>query len=139
MNELIENIFDLMLNASVDQIDKLTKSSIVFKNGMSLSIRQKRTDEETEVLKPMTLQNLSCDSGFWAYYWYFKYDVNSKLIFIINTPFRDYTLPEITDRHTYAETLNRLDKLISDYECQYLTEGRKFFINNKRDYKDDLD
>lgn len=112
---------------SWDKISNIDNGEIVFENGISLRAFKKNSKETTKENKVLALDECTF-SQKWTYW---TRDIvipdSDKLIFYINTPYRQYIVPEITDRHDYAEVLNTIDNSLRKFEEKKLSEYLDYF------------
>lgn len=114
-----------------DLIVSIDHGSINFKNGLALFAFKKRSDEEVKPNKPLRL-NEDTFSYYIQYGWEIVSPDTDKLIFSIRTPHgRTYIVPEITDRHDYAEALNTIDKTLEFFEKIKINEYIEELDNDK--------
>lgn len=127
LNEFITKLFWKMIK-SPDKILTVENGEIKFDNELSIRAFKKRSDEEAKSNKPLTLdENTFTSYGcFWSYFDVVIPDTD-KLIFYINTPYKQYVVPEFTNRHEYAEVLNTIDDSLKQFEIIKLNEYDDYF------------
>lgn len=131
LDKTITNLFWKMIK-SPDKIKTIENGWIKFNNGLSISAFKKKSGEEIKENKSLTLDNVTFSelNLFWA-----NFDVvipdTDKLIFYINTPYKQYVVPEFTDRHEYAEVLNTIDDSLKQFEIIKLDEYDDYFTPSK--------
>lgn len=132
LNEFIVKLFWKMIK-SPDKIKTIENGQIKFDNGLSILAFKKRSDKEIKKNEPLTLDDTTFSklNFFWA-----NFDViipdTDKLIFYISTPYKQYTVPEFTDRHEYAEVLNTIDDSLKQFEITKLNEYDDYFTPSKK-------
>ena len=129
MTHLDQAILDLFFNMikSWDKITRICYGVIEFDNGLSIiaETRSGGLKENTTLKFNEILFNLNENS-----YYQLRHVENpntDKFTFYINTPYRQYAVPEIVDRHTYAEVLDTLDNSLLKFEEKKLKEYSEYF------------
>lgn len=113
----IELLFERMIK-SWDKISNIDDGTIEFNNGLSIYARKKSSKEkEGRENIPLKLDESTFSCSFYETFgWEVVIPDTDKLLFYINTPYRQYAVPEHTSRHKYAEVLNILDDSIAKFE-----------------------
>lgn len=128
LNEKIEHLFYRMIK-SWDRITSIEGGYIHFDNGLRLTAFNKHSKDEVEENKIISLDESIFSSRFSISPWTWNTVIpdTNKLIFYIVTPFRQYTVPEITDRTVYAEALNILEDSLRKFEKKMLSKYLDYF------------
>lgn len=126
LNERIKNLFLNMINCP-EKIVSVQHNKIEFNNGIAIKYWNKARNEKDVNNEPLELksQNFSIDC-IWNV---INIDITDHLIFTIDTPYRQYYVPDFTDRLEYANVLNTIDKDIALFEERKLTEYELHFVN----------
>ena len=132
LNNEVKFLFYRMIR-SWDKITTIEGGYIHFDNGLLLTAFKKDSKEEVKENKIISLDEGIFSNLFSISSW--AWDVvtpdTDKLIFYIVTPFRQYTVPEITDRYEYAETLNILEDSLRKFERKMLSQYLEHFDENQ--------
>ena len=126
LNEKIKLLFYRMIK-SWDRITTIEGGYIHFDNGLLLTAFKKRSKDEVKENKVISLDKGIFSSPFALSSWDVVTPDTDKLIFYIVTPFRQYTVPEITNRSDYAETLDILEDSLRKFEKKMLSKYLNYF------------
>lgn len=126
LNEKIKLLFYRMIK-SWDRITSVEGGYIHFDNGLLLTAFKKRSEDKVEENKIISLDEGIFSSPFSLSSWDVVTPDTDKLIFYIVTPFRQYTVPEITNRSEYAETLDILEDSLRKFEKKMLSKYLDYF------------
>lgn len=126
LNEKIKLLFYRMIK-SWDRITTIEGGYIHFDNGLLLTAFRKSSKEEIKENKIISLDEGIFSSPFALSSWDVVTPDTDKLIFYIVTPFRQYTVPEITNRSEYAETLDILEDSLRKFEKKMLSKYLDYF------------
>lgn len=126
LNERVRNLFLSMINHP-EKIVKVKNNEIIFDNNLSIKYWNQSKDAEDIDNETLKLQSLR----FGLEYWNFAIDIIDHLVFSIVTPYRQYYVPDFTDRLEYARVLNILDNILENYENRKLSEYESYFSNPK--------
>lgn len=113
---------------SWDKIKNIENGSIEFDNGLSIYACKKSSkhDNENRENTPLQLDKNTFSCTFFEP-WETIIPDTDKMLFYINTPYRQYAVPEHTDRHVYAEVLDILDESIGKFEEKKMKEYMDYF------------
>lgn len=126
LNEKIERLFYRMIK-SWDRITTIEGGYIHFDNGLRLTAFNKHSKDKVEENKIISLDESIFSGRFHFPSWDVVMPDTNKLIFYITTPFRLYTVPEITDWIAYAEALNILEDSLRKFEKKMLSKYLDYF------------
>lgn len=126
LNEKIKLLFYRMIK-SWDRITSVEGGYIHFNNGLLLTAFRKNANKEIKENKIISLDEGVFSSPFVLSSWDVVIPDTDKLIFYIVTPFRQYTVPEITNRSDYAETLDTLEDSLRKFEKKMLSKYLDYF------------
>ena len=126
LNEKIKLLFYRMIK-SWDRITTIEGGYIHFDNGLLLTAFGKHSKEEIEENEVISLDEGVFSSPFALSSWDVVTPDTDKLIFYIVTPFRQYTVPEITNRSEYAKTLDILEDSLRKFEKKMLSKYLDYF------------
>ena len=126
LNEKVELLFYRMIK-SWDRITTIEGGHIHFDNGLCLTAFKKDSKEEIKENKIISLDENTFSSPFLISSWDVVTPDTDKLIFYIVTPFRQYTVPEITNRSDYAKTLDILEDSLRKFEKKMLSKYLDYF------------
>lgn len=126
LNEKIKLLFYRMIK-SWDRITSIEGGYVHFDNGLLLTAFKKRSEEEVEENKIISLGENIFSNPFEFSPWSVVTPDTDKLVFYIVTPFRQYTVPEITNRSEYAETLDILEDSLRKFERKMLSKYLDYF------------
>lgn len=126
LNEKIKLLFYRMIK-SWDRITSIEGGYVHFDNGLLLTAFKKRSEEEVEENKIISLDENIFSNPFEFSPWSVVTPDTDKLVFYIVTPFRQYTVPEITNRSEYAETLDILEDSLRKFERKMLSKYLDYF------------
>lgn len=131
MNELDKFIVELFwkMIKSPDKIVNIENGEIKFDN--ELGIRAfKKSNEEIKKNEPLKL-----DAATFSFFRFSMFNVaipdTDKLIFCINTPYKQYVVPEFTNRCEYAKVLDTIDASLEEFERRKLSEYNEHFTPEK--------
>lgn len=127
-------LFERMIK-SWDKISNIKNGEIEFNNGLSIYARKKSSkDKEDRENIPLKLDQSTFSCPFFAA---FGFEVitpdTDKLLFYINTPYRQYRVPE-HDRHDYVDVLDILDESIKKFEEKKINEYMEHFKSEKCEF-----
>lgn len=130
LNEEVKSLFYRMIR-SWDKITNISGGYIYFDNGIRLSAFKKVPNEEITRIRSISLD----DGIFTPSPARFSYDTvipsTDRLIFYIDTPYKQYIVPEIIDRFEYAETLNILEDSLRKFERKMLSQYLEHLDENE--------
>lgn len=126
LNEKIKLLFYRMIK-SWDRITSIEGGYVHFDNGLLLTAFKKRSEDKVKENKIISLDEGIFSSPFSLSSWDVVTPDTDKLIFYIVTPFRQYTVPEITNRSEYAETLDILEDSLRKFEKKMLSKYLDYF------------
>lgn len=126
LNEKIKLLFYRMIR-SWDRITTIKGGYIHFDNGLLLTAFRKDSKEKIKENEIVSLDEGVFSSPFAISSWDVVSPDTDKLIFYIVTPFRQYTVPEITNRSEYAETLDILEDSLRKFEKKMLSKYLDYF------------
>lgn len=126
LNEKIKLLFYRMIK-SWDRITSIEGGYVHFDNGLLLTTFKKRSEDEVKENKIISLDEGTFSNPFRFSSWDVVTPDTDKLIFYIVTPFRQYTVPEITNRSEYAETLDILEDSLRKFEKKMLSKYLDYF------------
>lgn len=126
LNEKIKLLFYRMIK-SWDRITTIEGGYIHFDNGLLLTTFRKSSKEEIKENEIISLDEGIFSSPFALSSWDVVTPDTDKLIFYIVTPFRQYAVPEITNRSEYAETLDILEDSLRKFEKKMLSKYLDYF------------
>lgn len=121
-------LFERMIK-SWDKISNIKDGTIEFNNGLSIYARKKNSkDKEDRENIPLKLDQSTFSHLFFAEYVGFEVITpdTDKLLFYINTPYRQYRVPE-HNRHDYIDVLDILDESIKKFEEKKMKEYMNYF------------
>lgn len=125
LDKVIVELFWKMIK-SPDKIVNIENGEIKFDNKLSIRAFKKTLNMEIEKNEPLKL-----DAITFSFYRFSMFDVvipdTDKLIFCINTPYKQYVVPEFTKRHEYAEVLDTIDNSLKEFEKRKLDEYNEHF------------
>lgn len=132
LDEEIKILFGRMIK-SWDKISNIDDGTIEFDNGLSIYARKKSSKEkESRENIPLKLDESTFSRSFYETFgWEVITPDTDKLLFYINTPYRQYAVPEHTDRHEYADVLNTLDYSIVKFEEEKMKEYMDYFKSKR--------
>ena len=130
LNEKIELLFFRMIE-SWDKITSIDGGYIHFDNGLLLTAFRKHSKEEIRENKVISLDEGVFSSPFAFSSWDIVSPDTDKLIFYIVTPYKQYTVPEITNRSDYAKTLDILEDSLRKFERKMLSQYLEHFDENQ--------
>lgn len=129
MTELDKKVSDLFMNMikSWDKIKNIENGHIEFDNGLKIYACKKSTkhDKDSRENEPLRLDKNTFPRPFFGA-WDTILPDTDKMLFYINTPYRQYKVPE-HDRHTYVEILDILDESISKFENKKINEYLEYY------------
>ena len=135
MSELDKFIVELFwkMIKSPDKIVNIENGEIKFDN--ELGIRAfKKSNEEIKKNEPLKL-----DTATFTPFGFSIFSIaipnTDKLIFYINTPYKQYVVPEFTNRHEYAEVLDTIDNSLEEFERRKLGEYNAHFASAGSTYE----
>lgn len=128
LNDNIICLFHRMIK-SWDKIVDVQDGYIKFDNGLSITAIKKDSKRKTIENGILSLDSTTFSKSFAPIWWDVVIPDTDKLIFHIVTPYKTYTVPEITDRHEYAEVLNILDDSLKKFEEMKISVYLKHFEN----------
>lgn len=123
LDEKVSILFERMIK-SWDKISNIKNGTIEFDNGLNIYACKKSSnhDKESRENIPLKLDKTTFSNSFLAYFnWEVVTPDMDKLLFYINTPYRQYKVPE-HDRHAYIEVLDILDESIKKFEEKKMKE-----------------
>lgn len=129
MNKLDKQIAELFkkMIQSPEKITSVKDGEIKFNNGLSISAFKKSSTEEVEENLPLKLdKNTFTLKTFDIFNWHVVIPDTDKLIFYINTPYKQYVVPEFS-RKEYAETLDTIDESLEKFEETQLFNYNAYF------------
>lgn len=126
LNEKIKLLFYRMIK-SWDRITSIEGGYVHFDNGLLLTAFEKHSKDEVKENKIISLDEGIFSSPFALSSWDVVTPDTDKLIFYIVTPFRQYTVPEITNRSEYAKTLDILEDSLRKFEKKMLSKYLDYF------------
>lgn len=126
LNEKIKLLFYRMIK-SWDRITSIEGGYVHFDNGLLLTAFKKCSEDKVKENKIISLDEGIFSSPFSLSSWDVVTPDTDKLIFYIVTPFRQYTVPEITNRSEYAETLDILEDSLRKFEKKMLSKYLDYF------------
>lgn len=126
LNEEIKSLFYWMIR-SWDRITKIEGGYIYFDNGLSLTAFEKDSNEKIEENSSISIDDWIHSFHLIPTTWRINFPDTNKLIFRIQTPYRQYVVPEITNRMEYAETLDILENGLRKFEKKMLSQYLKHF------------
>lgn len=126
LNEKIKLLFYRMIK-SWDRITSIEGGYVHFDNGLLLTAFKKRSEDKVKENKIISLDEGIFSSPFSLSSWDVVTPDTDKLIFYIVTPFRQYTVHEITNRSEYAETLDILEDSLRKFEKKMLSKYLDYF------------
>lgn len=132
LDKEIECLFERMIK-SWDKISNIKNGTIEFDNGLNIYACKKSSkhDKESRENIPLKLDKTTFSSSFLSCFnWEVVTPDMDKLLFYINTPYRQYKVPE-HDRHTYVEVLDTLDESIKKFEEKKMKEYINYFEINE--------
>ena len=129
LNEKIKLLFYRMIK-SWDRITTVEGGYIHFDNGVLLTAFRKNSKKEIKENEIISLDEGIFSSPFVLSSWDVVTPDTDKLVFYIVTPFRQYTVPEITDRSEYAKTLDILEGSLRKFERKMLSQYLEHFDEN---------
>ena len=130
LNNEVESLFYRMIR-SWDKITTIEGGYIHFDNGLLLTAFRKHSKEETKENKVISLDEGIFSSPFALSSWDVVTPDTDKLIFYIVTPYKQYIVPEITDRSEYTETLDILEDSLRKFERKMLSQYLEHFDENQ--------
>ena len=130
LNEKIKLLFYRMIK-SWDRITSIEGGYVHFDNGLLLTAFKKRSEDEVKENEIISLDEDIFSSPFAFSSWDVVTPDTDKLIFYIVTPFRQYTVPEITNRSDYAKTLDILEDSLRKFERKMLSQYLEHFDENQ--------
>lgn len=134
MTELDKKVSDLFMDMikSWDKIKNIENGYIEFDNGLKIYAYKKDSrDTESRENLPLKLDSNTFTSNFFGMVgWRITNPDTDKLLFCIDTPYRQYKVPE-HNRHTYVEVLDILDESISKFENKKINEYLKYYKTNE--------
>lgn len=125
-------LFERMIK-SWDKISNIKNGTIEFDNGLSIYACKKSSkhDKESRENIPLKLDKTTFSNSFLSCFnWEVVTPDMDKLLFYINTPYRQYKVPE-HDRHAYVEVLDILDESIKKFEEKKMKEYMTYFERNE--------
>lgn len=125
-------LFERMIK-SWDKISNIKNGTIEFDNGLSIYAYKKSSkhDKESRENIPLKLDKTIFSNSFLSCFnWEVVTPDMDKLLFYINTPYRQYKVPE-HDRHAYVEVLDILDESIKKFEEKKMKEYITHFEVNE--------
>ena len=123
LDEEVSILFERMIK-SWDKISNIKNGTIEFDNGLNIYACKKSSkhDKESRENIPLKLDKTTFSNSFLSCFnWEVVTPDMDKLLFYINTPSRQYKVPE-HDRHTYVEVLDILDESIKKFEEKKMKE-----------------
>lgn len=121
-------LFERMIK-SWDKISNIKDGIIEFNNGLSIYARKKKSSKDKEDRENIPLK-LDQSTFSYSFFEVVGFEVinpdTDKLLFYINTPYRQYRVPE-HDRHDYIDVLDILDESIKKFEEKKLNEYKDYF------------
>lgn len=123
LDEEVSILFERMIK-SWDKISNIKNGTIEFDNGLNIYACKKSSkhDKESRENIPLKLDKTTFSSSFLSCFnWEVVTPDMDKLLFYINTPYRQYKVPE-HDRHAYVEVLDILDESIKKFEEKKMKE-----------------
>ena len=132
LDKEVECLFERMIK-SWDKIENIKNGTIEFDNGLNIYACKKSSkhDKESRENIPLKLDKTTFSNSFFSYFnWEVVTPDMDKLLFYINTPYRQYKVPE-HDRHAYVEVLDTLDESIKKFEEKKIKEYIAYFKDNE--------
>lgn len=132
LDKEVEILFEKMIK-SWDKISNIKNGTIEFDNGLNIHACKKSSkhDKESRENIPLKLDKDTFSNSFLSCFnWEVVTPDMDKLLFYINTPYRQYKVPE-HDRHTYVEVLDILDESIKKFEEKKMKEYMDYFKTNE--------
>lgn len=126
LNEKIKLLFYRMIK-SWDRITSIEGGYIHFDNGLLITAFKKRSEDEVKENEIISLDEGIFSNPFVFSSWGVVTPDTDKLKFYIVTPFRQYTVPEITNRSEYAEILDILEDSLRKFERKMLSKYLDYF------------
>lgn len=130
MTELDKKVSDLFMSMikSWDKIKNIENGSIEFDNGLKIYARKKDSrDIEPRENLPLKLDGNTFTFNFLGIMgWRIANPDTDKLLFYIDTPYRQYKVPE-HDRHEYVKVLDILDNGIKKFEEKKINEYLNYY------------
>lgn len=119
-------LFERMIR-SWDKIKNIENGHIEFDNGLQIYACKKSTkhDNESRENKPLQLDKDTFSCTFFEPREVVTPDTD-KMLFYINTPYRQYKVPEY-HKHDYVEVLDILDESIKKFEEKKMKEYMNYF------------
>lgn len=130
LDKEVEILFERMIK-SWDKILNIKNGTIEFDNGLKIYACKKSSKRDNESRENIPLQ-LDRDTFSCPFFgaWDTIFPDTDKMLFYINTPYRQYKVPE-HDRHTYVEVLDTLDDSIRKFEEKKMKEYMNYFESNE--------
>lgn len=130
MTELDKKVSDLFMNMikSWDKIKNIENGSIEFDNGLKIyACKKDSRDTEPRENLPLKLDGNTFTFNFLGIMgWRIANPDTDKLLFYINTPYRQYKVPE-HNRHEYVKVLDILDNGIKKFEEKKINEYLNYY------------
>lgn len=119
-------LFERMIK-SWDKFKNIEDGYIEFDNGLRIYACKKSTkhDNESRENKPLQLDDTTFSNRSFEY-WDVIFPDSDKILFYINTPYRQYKVPE-HNRHDYVDVLDILDESIKKFEEKKINEYMEHF------------
>lgn len=130
LDEKVSILFERMIQ-SWDKIKNIEDGHIEFDNGLQIYACKKSTkhDKESRENEPLRLDKNTFSHRFFGA-WDLIIPDTDKMLFYINTPYRQYKVPE-HDRHEYVRILDILDDSIHKFEEKKMEEYITHFEVNE--------
>lgn len=130
LDEKVAILFERMIK-SWDKIKNIDNGNIEFDNGLKIYACKKSTkhDKESRENEPLRLDKNTFSHPFFGA-WDTIFPDTDKMLFYINTPYRQYKVPE-HDRHEYVRILDILDDSIHNFEEKKMHEYMNYFESNE--------
>lgn len=128
LDKEIELLFERMIK-SWDKISNIKNGTIEFDNGLNIYACKKSSkhDKESRENIPLKLDKTTFSNSFLSCFnWEVITPDTDKLLFYINTPYRQYKVPE-HNRHDYVDVLDILDESIKKFEEKKMKEYMDYF------------
>lgn len=128
LDKEIELLFERMIK-SWDKISNIKNGTIEFDNGLNIYACKKSSkhDKESRENIPLKLDKTTFSNSFLSCFnWEVITPDTDKLLFYINTPYRQYKVPE-HNRHDYVDVLDILDESIRKFEEKKMKEYMDYF------------
>ena len=130
LDEQVVILFERMIQ-SWDKFKNIEDGHIEFDNGLQIYACKKSTkhDKDSRENEPLRLDKNTFSRPFFGA-WDTIFPDTDKMLFYINTPYRQYKVPE-HDRHEYVRILDILDDSIHKFEEKKMKEYITHFKVNE--------